>query len=131
MDFELPGHDDSRRMAVREWIATHPRPSGRALAEAGYVAPHWPEPYGLDADPIHQIIIDEELRTAGLSRPSNQIGIGWAGPTILYAGTKEQKDRYLLPILSGEEIWCQLFSEPGAGSDLANLGTRAVRDGDE
>ena len=131
MDFELPGHDDPRRVAVREWIATHPRPSGRALAEAGYVAPHWPEPYGLDADPIHQIIIDEELRTAGVSRPSNQIGIGWAGPTILYAGTKEQKDRYLLPILSGEEIWCQLFSEPGAGSDLANLGTRAVRDGDE
>ncbi|MFI5043303.1 MAG: acyl-CoA dehydrogenase family protein [Acidimicrobiales bacterium] len=131
MDFELPGHDDPRRVAVREWIAAHPRPSGRALAEAGYVAPHWPEPYGLDADPIHQIVIDEELRTAGVSRPSNQIGIGWAGPTILYAGTKEQKDRYLLPILSGEEIWCQLFSEPGAGSDLANLGTRAVRDGDE
>ena len=131
MDFELPGHDDPRRVAVREWIAAHPRPSGRALAEAGYVAPHWPEPYGLDADPIHQIVIDEELRTAGVSRPSNQIGIGWAGPTILYAGTKQQKDRYLLPILSGEEIWCQLFSEPGAGSDLANLGTRAVRDGDE
>src|SRR5581483_4128583 len=91
----------------------------------------WPRPYGLDADPVHQLIIDDELRRAGVSRPSNQIGIGWAGPTILHAGTEEQKQRYLLPILAGEEIWCQLFSEPEAGSDLASLRTRAVRDGDE
>jgi alkylation response protein AidB-like acyl-CoA dehydrogenase len=130
MDFELPGSDDPRRVAVRSWLEEHPRPSGRQLAEAGYVVPHWPAPYGLDADPIQQLIIDEELRRAGVSRPINPIGIGWAGPTILHAGSDWQKERYLLPMLAGEEMWCQLFSEPGAGSDLAGLGTRAVRDGD-
>jgi alkylation response protein AidB-like acyl-CoA dehydrogenase len=112
-------------------LEANPSPSGRELAEAGYVAPHWPRPWGLDADPIHQLVIDDELRRAKVRRPQNMIGIGWAGPTILHAGTQEQKDRYLFPLLAGEEIWCQLFSEPGAGSDLANLGTRAVRDGDE
>jgi len=127
----LPGDDDPRRIAVREWIAANPKPSGRRLAEAGYVTPHWPRPWGLDADPIHQLVIDDELRRAGVSRPGNVIGIGWAGPTIIHAGTQEQKDRYLFPLLAGEEIWCQLFSEPEAGSDLANLRTRAVRDGDE
>jgi len=131
MDFELPPQDDPRRVAVRAWLAEHPNPTGRDLAEAGYVAPHWPCPWGLDADPIHQILIDEELAAAKVSRPSNTIGIGWAGPTILHGGTQAQKDRYLFPLLAGEEIWCQLFSEPGSGSDLASLGTRAVRDGDE
>jgi len=131
MDFELPPADDPRRVAVREWIADHPAPSGEELARAGYVAPQWPRPWGLDADPIHQVLIDDEVARAGVRRPVNPIGIGWAGPTILYAGTNEQKDRYLWPILSGQEFWCQLFSEPGSGSDLANLGTRAVRDGDE
>jgi 3-oxochol-4-en-24-oyl-CoA dehydrogenase len=130
MDFELPGDDDPRRCEVRDWLAADPAPSGRALAEAGYVAPHWPRPYGLGADPIHQLIVDDELRAAGVRRPSNPIGIGWAGPTLLHAGSEEQQERHLLPILSGEEIWCQLFSEPGAGSDLAALSTRAVRDGD-
>jgi alkylation response protein AidB-like acyl-CoA dehydrogenase len=131
VDFELPPDDDPRRTAVRGWLAAHPSPTGRQLAEAGYVAPHWPKPWGLDADAIHQLIIDEELKRAGVRRPQNMIGIGWGGPTILHAGTDEQKERYLLPLLAGEEIWCQLFSEPGAGSDLANLRTRAVRDGDE
>ena len=130
MDFDLPPDDDPRRLAVRDWLADHPSPSGRDLAEAGYVAPHWPEPWGLDADPIHQLIIDDELKRAKVPRPSNIIGIGWAGPTILHAGTDEQKERYLRPLLAGEEIWCQLFSEPDAGSDLASLRTRAVRDGD-
>ena len=131
VDFDLPPEDDPRRVRVRQWLEEHPNPSPRALAEAGLVAPHWPEPWGLAADPTHQLIIDDELRRAEVRRPSNMIGIGWAGPTIIHAGTTEQQERYLLPILSGEEIWCQLFSEPGAGSDLANLSTRAVRDGDE
>ncbi len=131
MDFELPAEDDPRRISVRNWIADNPSPSGRQLAEAGYVVPHWVAPWGLDADPIHQLIIDDELKRAHISRPMNPIGIGWAGPTIVHAGTPEQKERYLFPLLAGEEMWCQLFSEPGAGSDLANLGTRAIRDGDE
>ena len=131
MDELLPPDDDPRRQQVRQWIADHPVPTNQELAESGYVAPHWPAPYGLGADPVHQLIIDDELARAGIARPSNQIGIGWAAPTIIYAGTQEQKDRYVMPALSAEEIWCQLFSEPGAGSDLASLSTRAVRDGDE
>jgi alkylation response protein AidB-like acyl-CoA dehydrogenase len=131
VDFELPPDDHPDRLAVREWVGAHPDPTGRDLAEAGYVAPHWPRPWGLDADPVQQLVIDDELRRAGLRRPQNMIGIGWAGPTILHAGTAEQKERYLFPLLAGEEIWCQLFSEPDAGSDLAGLTTRAVRDGDE
>ncbi len=131
MDFELPPEDDPRRVAVRSWLEANPTPTGRQLAEAGYVAPHWPRPWGLDADPIEQLVVDDELRRAKVSRPSNPIGIGWAGPTLLAAGTRRQQDDYLFGLLSGEDIWCQLFSEPGAGSDLASLGTRAVRDGDE
>ncbi|HEX4982737.1 MAG TPA: acyl-CoA dehydrogenase family protein [Ilumatobacteraceae bacterium] len=131
MDFDLPADDDPRRLAIRAWLTDHPRPTGRQLAEAGYVVPHWPAPWGLDADPLHQLIIDDELRAAGVARPSNPIGIGWAAPTILLAGTDEQKQRFLPPILSGEEFWCQLFSEPDSGSDLASLATRAERDGDE
>jgi alkylation response protein AidB-like acyl-CoA dehydrogenase len=131
MDELLPPLDDSRRLPVREWIATHPNPTPREFAESGYVAPHWPAPYGLGADPVQQIIIDDEFSRAAMKRPSNQIGIGWAAPTIIFAGTQEQKDRYVIPALAAEEIWCQLFSEPGAGSDLAGLSTRAVRDGDE
>ena len=103
----------------------------RRLAEGGLVAPHWPQPWGMGADPTLQLIVDDELRRAGVSRPTNTIGIGWAGPTLLFAGTPEQKDRYLFPLLAAEEIWCQLFSEPQAGSDLASLTTRAVLDGDQ
>jgi alkylation response protein AidB-like acyl-CoA dehydrogenase len=131
MDFDLPADDDPRRLALREWLDANPRPTPDQLLEAGLIVPHWPQPYGLDAEPLHQLIIDEELRRAEVRRPVNPIGIGWAAPTILLEGTEEQKARYLPPLLKGEHFWCQLFSEPDAGSDLANLSTRAVRDGDE
>ncbi len=127
----MPGEDHPARAEFRAWLADNPDPTPRQLADAGYVAPHWPRPWGLDADPVAQLVIDDEMRRAGVRRPFNQIGIGWAGPTLVHAGTEAQKERYLLPLLAGEEIWCQLFSEPGAGSDLAALSTRAVRDGDE
>jgi alkylation response protein AidB-like acyl-CoA dehydrogenase len=130
MDFELPGDDDPRRQTVRTWLAEHPNPTGKDLADGGYVVPHWPKPYGLDADPMTQLIIDDELKKAGVQRPINPIGIGHCGPILITAGSEEQKERYLPPMLSGEEIWCQLFSEPGAGSDLANVSTRAQKDGD-
>ena len=131
MDFDFPPDDDPRRLEVRAWLEQHPEPTPDELVDVGYVVPHWPAPYGIEADPMMQIIIDDELRRAKVYRPANAIGVGWAAPTILMAGTEEQKRRYLRPILTAEEIWCQLFSEPDAGSDLANLATRAVRDGDE
>lgn len=131
MDFDFPADDDPRRLEIRAWIEDNPNPSPRQLLERGLIVPHWPAPYGLSADPMHQIIIDEELRRGGVSRPPNPIGIGWAGPTILQAGTEEQKERFLPGLLTGEDIYCQMFSEPDAGSDLAALSTRAERDGDE
>ncbi len=131
MDFDFPADDDPRRLEVRAWIEAHPSPTAQELADSGYVVPHWPEPYGLAAEPMHQLIIDEELRRAGIARPSNPIGLGWSGPTILLAGTEEQKATYLPGMITGEDFWCQLFSEPDAGSDLAALATRAERDGDE
>ena len=127
----LPGEDDPRRVAVREWIRQHPNPNADVLALDGYVAPHWPKPYGIGADALHQLIIDQELQRANISRPSNPIGIGWAGPTILFAGTTDQQQQYLPDLLSGKDFWCQLFSEPDSGSDLASLRTRAVLDGQE
>jgi 3-oxochol-4-en-24-oyl-CoA dehydrogenase len=130
VDVDLPAEDDPRRLEVRRWFDEHPSPAPRDLVAAGYVVPHWPRPYGLDADPALQLIIEGEMRRAGVSKPMNPIGIGHCGPIIVALGNDEQKQRYLLPMLAGEELWCQLFSEPGAGSDLANLSTRAERDGD-
>ncbi|MGB3486047.1 MAG: acyl-CoA dehydrogenase [Mycobacterium sp.] len=97
-----------------------------ALAEAGLEAPHWPTPYGRDASAAVQLLIDEELASAGVDRPDISIG-WWAAPTILEHGTPEQIERFIPGTLSGEVCWCQLFSEPGAGSDLAALRTKAVR----
>lgn len=132
MDFALPPPDDRRRQELRAWLAEHPGPDPGQLARAGYVAPGWPQPWGLGADPEHQLIISEELEAVGIDpHGHNPIGIGWAGPTLLAAGSEEQKQRYLWPLLEGSEFWCQLFSEPGSGSDLASMSTRAERDGDE
>ncbi len=137
VDFELPPEAETYRAEVQAFLGDHapggryPADWNRRLAEHGYVAPHWPKPWGLDAAPVQQLVIDQELRRARAPRPVNPIGIGWAGPTLLVAGTPEQHERYLPGILDGSELWCQLFSEPGAGSDLASLGTRAERDGDE
>jgi len=97
-----------------------------ALAETGLLTPHWPAPYGRGADPRAQLVIEEELAAAGIDRPD--LGIGaWAAPTILGHGTDAQKERFLPGTLRGDIVWCQLFSEPGAGSDLASLRTRAER----
>ena len=130
MDFELPSDDDPRRLTIRAWLADHPAPSRSQLAEAGYITPHWPEPYGLGAGPELQLIIDEEMEKAGVDPVGVSIAVGWAGPTIVAGGSPEQKDRFLPGILDGSDEWCQLFSEPDAGSDLASLRTQAVRDGD-
>jgi alkylation response protein AidB-like acyl-CoA dehydrogenase len=97
-----------------------------ALAEAGLQAPHWPKPYGRAASPAEQLLIDQELATAGVERPDLVIG-WWAAPTILEHGTPEQVEQFVPGTLRGEFLWCQLFSEPGAGSDLASLRTKAVR----
>jgi alkylation response protein AidB-like acyl-CoA dehydrogenase len=97
-----------------------------ALAETGLLAPHWPKPYGRAATPAEQLVIDQELAAAGVTRPDLVIG-WWAAPTILEHGTPEQIERFVPPTLTGEVFWCQLFSEPGAGSDLASLRMKAVR----
>jgi alkylation response protein AidB-like acyl-CoA dehydrogenase len=94
------------------------------MAESGYLMPHWPPPYGQGASAARQLLIDEELRRAGLERPDLVVG-GWALPTIIQHGTPEQQERFVLPTLRGDVAWCQLFSEPEAGSDLAGLRTRA------
>jgi alkylation response protein AidB-like acyl-CoA dehydrogenase len=96
------------------------------LAEAGLLAPHWPAPYGRGAGPAEQLLIDQEMAAADVTRPDLVIG-WWAAPTILEHGTPEQVERFVPGTLRGEIFWCQLFSEPGAGSDLASLRTKAVR----
>ncbi|MER5323472.1 acyl-CoA dehydrogenase family protein [Streptosporangium roseum] len=118
----LAGHDPGDRL---EFL--------RARFDAGLAWVHFPEGLGgLGAPRELQNVVEHELAgTPQLDTGVQAIGLGMAAPTILTFGTEEQRRRFLRPLWTGEEIWCQLFSEPGAGSDLATLGTRAVRDGDE
>ncbi|MEW2446824.1 acyl-CoA dehydrogenase family protein [Streptomyces parvulus] len=128
------------RARTKELLATHPPATTdrgdflRARFDAGLAWVHYPRGLGgLGAPRSLQAVVDAELTAAGA--PDNDprrigIGLGMAAPTILQYGTEEQQRRLLRPLWTGEEVWCQLFSEPGAGSDLAALGTRAVREGD-
>lgn len=130
VQLDLEGRDEAIRADVRasvEQIAARPPEEQRAaFVETGYLTPHWPAPYGVDADAVTQIVIDQELARAGVARPDIVIA-GWALPTILEHGTDAQRERFVTPSLRGELVWCQLFSEPGAGSDLASLRTRAEK----
>ncbi|MFG3100753.1 acyl-CoA dehydrogenase family protein [Streptomyces sp. NPDC048182] len=136
----MTGADELRDL-TRKLLADHPPASTdrldflRARFDAGLAWVHYPEGLGgLGAPRALQAVVDAELAAAGA--PDNDprrigIGLGMAAPTVLQYGTEEQKQRLLRPLWTGEEVWCQLFSEPGAGSDLAALGTRAVRDGED
>ena len=129
------GHDDAYAEArsraeqkgwnLFSWMTT--------IGASGYGAPLWPKEYGgLSGETWMQGIVREELGRYRLPLfGPNILGVGLAGPTIIAHGTEAQKERYLRKILTGEELWCQLFSEPGSGSDLASVATRATRDGDE
>lgn len=112
--------------AVAEVAAQPAEKRQVALAESGLLAPHWPKPYGRNATPAEQLLIDQELAAAKVTRPDLVIG-WWAVPTILEHGSSEQIEKFVPPTLRGDLVWCQLFSEPGAGSDLAALRTKAVR----
>src|ERR671936_2858803 len=147
MDLTLSPQEQEFRDSVRGWIeANHPgpEPSGdrevfefrrawqRALNERGWAGLSWPTEYGgAGATLVEQAIFYEEVARAGTPSMANVLGLAMGGPTVIMHGTEEQKQRFLPPILSADEIWCQGFSEPGSGSDLASLKTRAVRDGEE
>ena len=114
-----------------QWVA-RAKPWQAHLADHGWAGITWPtDAGGRGGTASEQAIFTEESAKLGLSVNAFAVGIAMAGPTIIAHGTAEQRHRYLPPMLRGDEVWCQLFSEPGAGSDLAGLSTRAVRDGDE
>lgn len=104
----------------------------RKVYEAGYLGMSWPKEYGGGGmPPVYQHIVDQELMKHKAPIIFNSIGLGWAGPLILEMGTEVEKKKYIKGMLTAEDIWCQGFSEPDHGSDLGNVQTRAVRDGDE
>ncbi|MBW0016141.1 MAG: acyl-CoA dehydrogenase [Mycobacterium sp.] len=123
---EVEGQRPEIAAAVAQIAALPEEKRQVALAETGLQAPHWPPPYGRGATPAQQLLIDQELAAAGVARPDLVIG-WWAAPTILEHGTPEQIERFVPATVRGDFLWCQLFSEPGAGSDLASLRTKAVR----
>ena len=128
MRVELPGEADGLRTEIREFVAGYrnlpPSAQRQALVDARLLVPHWPEPFGRAAGPLEQVVIDEEF--AGV--PRLDLGIsGWNTLTILQNGTPEQIDRWILPSLEGELEFCQLYSEPNAGSDAAGVQTRGTR----
>ena len=147
MDLTLSPSEESFRDELREWLAAnHPgrEPEGddagfafrrawqRKLHDGGWAGVSWPTEYGgRGATLVEQAIYNEEIVRAQAPSAANVLGLAMGGPTVIAHGTDEQKRRYLEPILSAEEIWCQGFSEPDSGSDLASLKTRAVRHGDE
>ncbi|RSS80515.1 acyl-CoA dehydrogenase [Streptomyces sp. WAC06614] len=127
---ELPAAAEAHRAAAREVVqdarGLDPAAARRVLAPTGYAAPYLPPPYGLGAGPVQQLVVQQELAAAGVKLAD--LGIAtWVVPSLLAYGTEEQRERYVLPTLRGDLTWCQLFSEPGAGSDLASLRTRAER----
>ncbi len=147
MDLTFSERELAFRDELRAWLSSHdpgPEPHGdedanyawrrafqRALADGGWAAVHWPPEYGgRGATITESAIFFEELARSRAPLPANVLGLLLAGPTIMTWGSPAQKERFLAPILTAEEIWCQGFSEPDAGSDLASLKTRAVRDGD-
>ncbi|MFF1630784.1 acyl-CoA dehydrogenase family protein, partial [Streptomyces sp. NPDC058272] len=130
---ELPDEASVHRARAREVIegarGLDPAAVRRLLAPTGYAAPHLPPPYGLGAGPVQQLAVQQELAAADVR--ISDLGIAtWVVPSLLAHGTDRQRERYLPPTLRGDLLWCQLFSEPGAGSDLASLRTRAERTAD-
>ncbi|MEO3871204.1 acyl-CoA dehydrogenase [Nonomuraea sp. B12E4] len=130
MEIDLPEDAEELRESIRAEIAEIARLDGqeqkRELAGRGFVMSHLPRPWGRDAKPLEQVLIAQELKAAKVRLPAMIIG-AWVVPSIAAYGTPEQQERFLPKTLSGEMIWCQLFSEPGAGSDLASLQMKAER----
>ena len=127
---DLPPEAEELRTRIHAEVAEIAALDGRAqldkLIETGYVMPHWPKPWGLAADAVEQLVIEEEVRAAGIKRPDYSI-TGWVILTLVQHGTPWQIERFVEKALRQDEIWCQLFSEPEAGSDAASVRTRATR----